>query len=188
MRKCAICDSTNFKEVLGFDKFIFSDGSKINYPLIKEECQFCGTIRTKLQIKLEDFYKNSYKPSRSMDTIALMNNENVQRSQFIYKWVTDLIPENILNNFDSMLEIGCGQGYLLEKFNVPCKYGIEPNREASKIASNKIVNIRNIGYEDIGYCEKYDFVLSYCVVEHVENPKEFLQKSFSVLNGGGLCA
>ena len=30
-----------------FDKSIFSDGSKGKEPFVKEECQECGTVRTK---------------------------------------------------------------------------------------------------------------------------------------------
>jgi 2-polyprenyl-3-methyl-5-hydroxy-6-metoxy-1,4-benzoquinol methylase len=85
-----------------------------------------------------------------------------------------------------MIEIGCGQGFLLEKFKIQNKYGIEPSIKASGIAS-QTMQIRNIGFEEINNIEIYDFVFSYCVIEHVENPKVFLDKANLILNGGGLC-
>jgi len=181
---CKVCNSSIFKEIFLFNGCYFSDGTKGLDDLHKEECQCCGTVRTKLQIDLNDFYLNNYQPSRNIDTVAFTNNEEINRSKFIYDWMKDLITKNILKKFNSVLEIGCGQGFLLEKFNIKNKYGIEPSKKASTKAS-KIANVRNIFYEEINNTEKYDFVTSYCVIEHVEDPKTFLEKNYRILNDDG---
>ena len=185
---CNICGSVSFQDVLLFNRLIFSDGSKSNGNLIKEECAKCGTIRTKLKMNLEEFYFKNYQPSRNIDTVALVDNEEINRSQFIYNWIEDLIPNEIFQKINSVFEIGCGQGYLLEKFDMKDKSGIEPSSKASALAS-KIAQIRNIGYEQINDNEKYDLTLSYCVIEHVENPNSFIEKNYKILNeeGGIMC-
>ena len=182
---CKLCASLNFQDVLTFNKLFFSDGNQSDEKLVKEECQNCGTIRTKLKMNLDEFYLKNYQPSRNTDTIALVNNEEVNRSTFVYNWIKDLIPNNLYKEIKNIFEIGCGQGYLLEKFDIKDKSGIEPSQTASKLASN-IATIRNIGYEQISDQEKYDLVFSYCVVEHVENPNNFLQKNHQILNQKGL--
>jgi 2-polyprenyl-3-methyl-5-hydroxy-6-metoxy-1,4-benzoquinol methylase len=182
---CKICGSPDFQDILKFDTLFFSDGNKSNEKLIKEECQKCGTIRTKLKMNLEEFYLKNYQPSRNIDTVALVDNEAINRSKFIYDWIKDLIPKKLFQETKTVLEIGCGQGFLLDKFDIKEKYGIEPSQEASNLAS-KIASIRNIGYEQINDNEKYDLVFSYCVIEHVENPNNFIQKNYQILNGGGI--
>lgn len=185
---CKICNSSSFVDIFSFEKTVFSDGNITDEQLIKEECKTCGTIRTKLKINLEEFYQKNYKPSRNTDTIALLNNESVNRSDFVYQWILDLVGNQNIIKFENVLEIGCGQGFLLERFSCKNRYGIEPSEQAS-LDAKKVANVRNIGYEKIEDNEKYDFVYSYCVIEHVEDPSSFLDKQYNILNeGGGRCA
>lgn len=176
LNSCKLCNSFTFTDVLNFEKDVFSDESIVYQPLTKEEeCKACGTIRTQIKIDLENFYKKNYKPSKNVDIIAFLNNEVVNRSDFVYQWVLDLVGNQNLIKFGSILEIGCGQGFLIEKF--PCKnrYGIEPSEQTSFYAK-KVASVRNIGYEKIKDNEKYDFIYSYCVIEHVEDSSDFLNK------------
>ena len=185
MDSCKLCNSFLFHNVLEFDKSIFSDGSKGKEPLVKEECQQCGTVRTKLKVNLKVFYKENYQPSRNKDTVVFSKNETINRSNYVYQWIIDLLPKVKLEKFTSIIEIGCGQGYLLDRFNIKKKFGIEPNKEAS-LHAKKIASVRNIGYEDIDANEIYDFIFSYCVIEHVDNPNDFLEKQYDILDNDGL--
>jgi len=128
--KCKVCNSTEFAEVLNFKKTVFSDGYTIEKPLIKEECKQCGTIRTKIELNLKEFYRSNYKPSRNVDTLAFIDEQTVNRSYFIYNWISNLIEKNDLYSLDKVLEIGCGYGFLIEKFPCKNKYGVEPNEKA----------------------------------------------------------
>ena len=185
MDSCKICNSFSFHNVLEFDKSIFSDGSKGKEPFVKEECQECGTVRTKSKFNLNAIYKENYQPSRNKDTVVFSKNETINRSNFVYQWIIDLLPKDKVEKFTSIIEIGCGQGYLLDKFNIKKKFGIEPNKEAS-LHAKKIASVRNIGYEDIDADEIYDFIFSYCVIEHVDNPNDFLEKQYDILDNDGL--
>lgn len=181
---CKVCAASEFQNVLTFKKCFFSDGSEGKESLVKEECLKCATVRTQLAMNLKEFYEINYQPSRNIDTVAIADNEKISRSEFVYHWIKDLASTEVLESFDSVLEIGCGQGYLLEKFQIANKYGVEPSMEASDVASTK-ATIRQIGYEEISDSERYDFTLSYCVIEHVENPSLFIEKNFNILNTNG---
>lgn len=180
LKECNICGDLEFIEVLTFDKIIFSDGNISKGKLAKEECQTCGTVRTNNNLNLQEFYSNSYQPSRNKDTLVISNKESINRSEFIYRWIKELIPVEEYIKFESILEIGCGQGYLLNKF------GVEPSKNASSNAKKNIQNIRNIGYEELNNNEKYDFILSYCVIEHLNNPRDFIYKNYQILNEKGI--
>lgn len=186
-KKCSICNNTTFAEVLFFDKGFMSDGTPTDSPLVKEECMKCGTVRTRVDFDWEAFYSNQYCPSRNLDTPVLQtNNTENTRSSFVFDWITSLLEKSgYTSNFQTMLEIGCGQGYLLEKFDVDQKFGIEPSKDASTEASKK-ANIRNIGFENISESETYDLLLSYCVIEHIAQPELFLNKTKDILAPDGL--
>jgi ectoine hydroxylase-related dioxygenase (phytanoyl-CoA dioxygenase family) len=46
-KTCKLCGASQFKDILSFKESIFSDGNQIEDALRKEECQNCGTVRTK---------------------------------------------------------------------------------------------------------------------------------------------
>ncbi len=182
---CAICQNTHFEEVIFFPNGYMSDGTPTNHPLIKEECSRCGTVRTRTSFNWSHFYSEDYCPSRNTDTVVVnIDNMEQTRSRFVFEWISSLLGEQI-KYFSNMLEIGCGQGFVLEQFPIIDKHGIEPSKEASTKAATK-ANIRNIGYDQIGDDEKYDLLFSYCVIEHLENPNLFLQKTKNILAEKGI--
>jgi hypothetical protein len=105
--KCTVCNSTEFAEVLNFKKTVFSDGYTIEKPLIKEECKQCGTIRTKIELNLREFYRSNYNPSRNIDTLVFIDEQSVNRSYFIYNWISSLIHHFSHQNFIKLLN-KCG--------------------------------------------------------------------------------
>lgn len=187
IKSCSLCRNSFFEEVLFFETGYMSDGTKTNHSLVKEECKVCGTVRTKVDFDWAKFYQNTYCPSRNIDT-PVVSKDNVEstRSDFVYEWIVSLLKPFEKQKFSDMLEIGCGQGYLLDKFDVDNKYGIEPSTEAALLASSSKAHVRNIGYEDILDTEKYDLIISYCVIEHLESPDLFLEKSNKLLADGGV--
>lgn len=182
---CKLCGNKQFTKALELPMGCFSDGTLYNSVLIKNKCRNCGTISTKLNLSLKEFYKLNYSPSRNIDTVVVTEKQTCSRSEFVYLWIEDLIDLSRLDKLKSILEIGCGQGYLLNKFNIDKKFGVEPNTKACKVAEN-FLNVRNIGFDEISDDERYDCILSYCVIEHVENPNDFLEKKYTILEDDGI--
>ena len=92
----------------------------------------------------------------------------------------------------SILEIGCAHGRLLEEaqrqgFSIV--KGVEFSQQAVKVCQEKNLNVK---YEDINdlstenSVEKFDIVASYSVLEHLNNPCEFLSKIKNFLKPGGV--
>ena len=78
-----------------------------------------------------------------------------------------------------MLDVGCGRGAFLKKIHKTFDVkGFEKNPDA-------IGQLAKEGIEfDTGE-DKYDFIVSFQALEHVENPKVFLEDAFGKLNAGG---
>lgn len=162
-----------------------SDGQTVGLTISKEECTNCGTVRSADVSFLNDFYKNYYKLNiADNDPVYIYENESMPKSRMHYEWISKLLGIE-LNNIGSIIEIGCGSGNLLDLFNVKHKYGVEPSREASIHAAKK-ASVRNIGYETISDSEKYDLVLSTCVIEHTIDPNAFLKKNRNIVKDDGI--
>ena len=79
-------------------------------------------------------------------------------------------------SYEKVLEIGCGNGFLLETAldqgwkNV---IGVEPSIEHSKFS----VKAGNRIYRDFNEIDiKFDNIIHFYVLEHVNDPKDFLIK------------
>jgi SAM-dependent methyltransferase len=84
---------------------------------------------------------------------------------------------------DSVLDFGCGGGYLLQALDAKVKIGIEVNPDAVEDARKKgIVLFENlVPVED----NSIDKVISNHALEHVYNPVYELSEMFRVLKPGG---
>jgi SAM-dependent methyltransferase len=160
-----------------------SDGQTVDLVIEKEECENCGTVRAADVSFLTDFYKNYYKlNTANTDPQYIYNNVAMFKSNMHYEWIESLAQQQI-NNATSIIEIGCGSGNLLNLFTIKNKYGVEPSQHAALHAC-KIASVRTCGYEDILNEEKYDIILSTCVIEHTIDPNDFLQKQWHLAHEG----
>ena len=188
VQECYICGGNKFKECLHQKPSMASDGRIVDFTIIKEECQDCGTVRTNDTTFLADFYKSDYElNTANIDPVYIYNGNAYKKSAMHYEWINKLLAKNNidLSTKNSIMEIGCGSGNLLSLFDVKAKFGVEPSEDAAHFAS-KYANIRNTGFENILDTEKYDIVLSTCVLEHTTNPNLFLQKNNNILNDEGI--
>jgi SAM-dependent methyltransferase len=182
---CYVCNTIFFKPILKAIPSMSSDGQTVNIEILKEECQNCGTVRSSDISFLTDFYNNFYKLNiKNNDPQYVYNEESMFKSQMHFEWIEKLVGERI-KDANSMIEIGCGSGNLLNLFDVKNKHGIEPSKEAAEHAF-KIANVRNISYEDILDQEKYDLILSTCVIEHTIDPNDFLKKNWNIAKENSL--
>jgi len=87
----------------------------------------------------------------------------------------------------TILDFGCGGGYLLKELNCKKKLAVEPNPEARKeILKNSIDHI----YESVDEClkdnmNKVDLIISHHALEHTLNPLIELKKLKNLLKENG---
>jgi SAM-dependent methyltransferase len=102
----------------------------------------------------------------------------------------DAIEEEIEASAPKLLDIGCGQGYVLEHalqrgWN---GYGLEGSREwAQKTAARLGVQVYSQRVEDADLPEKwFDVVFSDSVIEHLPDPAVMMKMAWRVLKPGGV--
>ena len=86
----------------------------------------------------------------------------------------------------SLLEIGCGAGEFLQKVATAVDYslGLDINQDALEIARKKGLNVRAEPIEHL--TEKFDMVVLFEVLEHLQSPSEILTAISNALNPGGV--
>jgi len=116
---------------------------------------------------------------------------NLSRHDWYYlseKWEY-AIALQLLPSTGSVLEVGCGHGHFLDQCTRKGlrSVGLElspPESGASKFEQIKIVD-ETIADHAHRYPRKYDAVCSFQVLEHVPEPKEFLEACCDALKPGG---
>jgi len=105
------------------------------------------------------------------------------------KWEFDQAAKDILP-FDRVLEVGCGSGSFLERLKnqgVKEIIGIDLNETALREAKKKGLRVLKTTIEELAKYENqtFDVICSFQVLEHVANPRSFLNASIKLLKTKG---
>ena len=105
-----------------------------------------------------------------------------------YRYLADKIESRIAKG--RILDVGCGTGSFLESIIGEWeKVGVEPSVYASEIAKSRGIEILQGEYISIEYSKRhFDVITMIDVLEHLEHPKENIEKVFSMLRPGGILA
>lgn len=87
----------------------------------------------------------------------------------------------------SLLEIGCGHGYLLDEARpyFERRVGTDFSMAAVKLARSKADDVFCGGIESVAGLELFDCVIATHVIEHVYHPKAFIASLLARLRPGG---
>lgn len=119
------------------------------------------------------------------------------RMNLFYLLMKKLIERNVIENFDSALDVGCNRGIyskIISDFGFKRVLGIDLVDEMIKKAndffafkeSGKHLEYRISDAEDLNTDEKYDFILCTEVIEHTDNPAAIIEKIKNILAPGGV--
>lgn len=86
----------------------------------------------------------------------------------------------------TLLELGCGAGEFLRKAATAVNYslGVDINPDALEVARKKGLNVRQEDIEKLQ--EKFDMIVMFEVLEHLQSPSQILQALADALNPGGV--
>lgn len=154
---------------------------KLHYRLVR--CKHDGLIRSNPIADgeiLEDLYaKSEFTYSTEVELLTTSYFSSLKR-------VLDTLPSDA-----SLLEIGCGNGFLLEKiydYGFHTVYGVEPSKDAIQNAPRHIrKNItRSLFKKELYPDSKFDVVFFFQTLDHIPNPTQFLSDCYDVLKPGGV--
>lgn len=100
-----------------------------------------------------------------------------------------ILEEAKVGGNKKVLEVGCGEGQIINYINAPYKLGVDisPTRikqaqeNAEKISSQTSFLVRDAQNLSLGN-EKFDLVIASELIEHLPHPKKFLQEVKKVIN------
>jgi 2-polyprenyl-3-methyl-5-hydroxy-6-metoxy-1,4-benzoquinol methylase len=163
---------------------------KNGYAFVR--CTQCDLIFTNPQVK-SDYLEELYGKSKAADLWV-----ELQESALEQVWTKKHLLDNIElvlkycpDKVCRLLDIGCSGGYYLQlvKTHFPDKIqgmGIELNEKAVSYALAKGLNVKKCFLDDLPPDEKFDIFTIFGVLEHVPEPKLFLQQIKDYANPGAL--
>jgi 2-polyprenyl-3-methyl-5-hydroxy-6-metoxy-1,4-benzoquinol methylase len=192
---CAICETKdNFTELYqanfapnDFTPEIFSARrlpDKIHYRIV--QCNNCGLVRSNPVIDSQILTSLYSKSTQTYDSEI----KNLTRTYF--KYIEKAINFLEINNLASasLLEIGCGSGFLLEKalkHGFGFVQGVEPSADAVRKSPAQIRPSIIHGMLEPGLLqkEKYDLICMFQVFDHIANPDVILKECIKSLKPKG---
>ena len=96
------------------------------------------------------------------------------------------IAARFIKKSDNILEIGCGKGAFAKYVNRNNYVGIELSQKAKMLAVRRGIKVVNSTIEEYSfkYPESFDVVCSFHVLEHVSNPKSFIEACIKACKRG----
>lgn len=184
---CVVCGADDYEGLHPVNINMVSDGTILPGKLNKRQCSSCGLVSLQdiySSEQLDELYSNGYKlyanrpgaesfSQARIDTLISIFNENVHRE------VTQ-----------SILEVGCGIGSFLEpmkeQYNAEYCIGLEPAFDAIEKGREYSWNVvqGSIGEDtpEIITRQKYDLIYSFHVIEHVNDPVQWLESIKPLMN------
>ena len=185
MTSCGLCDAKDFKVI--YHDFIrdgvFGKVSSSKHKVVK--CSGCGLVRLlnnplNMAYYQSEEYRNFYNNSSNIsDYIKVHDDEQPPR---LAKLGSSFFRDKIV------LDFGCGGGAFLDLTSgIAAKtIGIEPFEGYHQSLKNRNHQIfSNSKQAKKEYANKIDAIVSFGVLEHVENPQDYLKDAFELLKKGG---
>ena len=185
MTSCTLCNTQDYEVI--YDGVI-RDGvvgikTTIKHKVVK--CCGCGLVRLlnnplTMEYYQSDEYRNAYnETSDPFDYIEMHDNEQPPR---LDKIGADFFRDKIV------LDYGCGGGAFLDLVSGLSgkTLGIEPfsGYHESLIGRGHEI-FSNMETAQSKYKNKIDSIVSFGVLEHVENPQQYLKDAYGLLKKGG---
>lgn len=115
----------------------------------------------------------------------MLSDEEWKKQVGDIQWIADIINSQTGGR---LIDVGCGPGYFLSAVNAKWeRHGVDVSKTALKIAkryaSVKLGELHKLYYKP-GY---FDMVFMNHVIEHVENPLNYIKAVYRILKVGGIC-
>lgn len=167
--KCPICQNSNLKFLKGYEKL---------FLLRCKKCSFVFDQRTPSSQELDEYYSNYAYSNFKQVSPQTINSFNK---------LLDFFEKH--KSSGNILDLGCGQGdFLVEarkrNWNV---YGSEFSRSASDLCSKRGIKMYQGDLsKDMFKGIKFDVITSFEVIEHINNPNEFMSIINEKLHSRGI--
>jgi 2-polyprenyl-3-methyl-5-hydroxy-6-metoxy-1,4-benzoquinol methylase len=169
-------ENHNVKEVLDWKDFFYGSSAHVRDL---HECKYC---KYRFINTIELYYERHYINQLTDDNQSLDN----FRYSYFKKMKLRLIKKypKFKKKGTRILDVGCARGLWLDQWTENSElYGSEYSTEHKKTLKNK--NIRVVSEDDITV-SSFDIISLFDVLEHIEDPFDYLDKLYGSLAPGGV--
>jgi len=156
-----------------------------NKPCPVRRCPNCGLVfqwYQPTQSVLDQFYNESEAMTQwaEIKQTPEETKRQLKKYEFVYKEIELTKPESIL-------DVGCGNGFFLNNCNTKAtRIGIEPNTNASQHCKFSVFSDYTTFVNSIFGVKKFDMITMFGVLEHLKNPIEELERYKKHLSDRGV--
>lgn len=192
MRVCPVTGSNKwepfYSSVSG--RIMTGDQRIVEGSLKKIICPDSGVVANEVAFTLDDL-ELLYGTEYELNTLGreehffYTSQGAVARSEVFFQWIAPHLPDS----FDTLLEIGCGEGNLLKRFSAKCSgknlLGLDGSHKASELANAKGLNVSRRVINGEEAVPKADVLLLVNVIEHIEDIPLLFASLKNSLNDNG---
>ncbi|MEL6835039.1 MAG: methyltransferase domain-containing protein [Bacteroidota bacterium] len=187
---CPVCENSTHYSIYDNDRY----GMGISTVI----CSHCGLVYLNprpTEAEMSEFYKHSYRKYYEAIEVPtpeyIANGPFLARAEFV---LSKLSPYLEQKNEGKLLDVGCAEGTLLQtvKTHFPqlSTYGIEPSLGFGQYAEKHSQAQVFVGtYQDFfaqSAVKAFDFIVTTHVLEHILDPRSFMQALHQYLSDDGL--
>ncbi len=179
---CPLCKSENIKELEKINQIklvqLYESLTKVDFSyLIQKDINYCVCKNCRLRF---------YDP-------LITGDEKFYNSLQNFEWYymdekeEYLEAKKYIKSKDKVLEVGSGKGAFAKHLTTKDYIGLDFSINAKKMAAKNGITIENEMIQDYAkkHQEKFDIVVSFQVLEHVSDPKVFIESKLETLKIGG---
>lgn len=151
-------------------------------------CDKCGLVYVS-DILADDFYMDTYSSEKYADVVSKLgfDSHEYRKERFGSERIKKISEHvNSLTN-PSFLDVGCSTGFVVQSASEKGwkSKGIDLNSHAVKFGRNTYnLNLTSENFFEL--TENFDCIGMYDVLEHVSNPRMFLEQAHNLLNSNGI--
>lgn len=184
---CLVCNSPVELEYLDLNDQPLANsyhkGEELKkYPLRMKVCTKCWHSQLSVSVDPAEMFEHYLYISDTTKTLTKY-----------FEWTTDYILDSFNEKPKKALEIACNSGVLLEMIQNRGieSYGVDPAKNIRELSKKRNLNVyvdywdavfSNKLKQDIG---KFDLIMAFHVLPHVQNPNDFIESCVNVLTDSG---
>jgi 2-polyprenyl-3-methyl-5-hydroxy-6-metoxy-1,4-benzoquinol methylase len=179
---CYLCGSNSLKIIR----------NKVRYDIRRNvlKCSNCGFVYLEeKQINYDDYYKGDYRKLYTPNLGEKLTSKQLFESLLPYQKYRVEIAKDLVHNDSTICDIGCSSGHFLHSMKgiVKERIGIEFNQSDFEFVEQELkIKVFNEPIQKTNLKEKtFDLISSFHVLEHVEDPRDFLINARKYLKDSG---
>lgn len=186
---CLVCGSSQWADLPDPhpSRSVTTASRLLPIPLGKSQCMSCGAaqrVRVPM-LSFTDYYETDYANYYERPGTELFHK---QRYSLIWDWIC---TSTTIGGPKRVLDVGCGQGWLMdlirETFPDAVIEGVEPSSHNVEVARKKGHHVHEGRLDDVrSTLNPFDLVVSTNVLQHVSDPRDFLDSLSNLASESGL--